>query len=682
MSTTNSIVDVLPAHQVESGIVTEGELGLAQRWVAAVTPGDADQAPGDAWLDHWLGTALPFSFRYGGQPASEVLSQWQLQEGEPRPDANCNTQSFVWIDAATGLQLTWQVKRFLDYPAVEWVVTFENRGTGEPPIIEDVQALDFRLRHSQEGRPYTVHGAIGGRSLPDDMMPFSWRLPGAARRTEITLGGDHPSSNRHLPFFNLETPEHRGVMVGVGWSGNWLARMRLEGSELSARAGLNESNFVLRPGERIRTPRVLLLFWEGKRLHGHNMLRQLLHRHYVPPLEGDLQKPLVTVNVCFTHHGAGGYLHEATEEPVLALVDPFARIGTELFIIDAGWYDGEPWDDWMGNWRYSRSKYPRGFRPISERLAALDVLFGIWFMSERVTKNAPVLRDHPEWVRWKESSPYGTLRMELPEAREWFLDQVADLAENELMACYRQDGFGWYDDEPDDRKGISESQHIDGLYASWDTLLQRYPGLVMEGCCGGGRRIDLETVSRFHWHQKSDRWYDVESDQCSLYGANLYLPGGLINIPTEGTDDYTAWSSFAGQFCLAWHPLDEDFPMELALRQVERYKRVRHLLSGDFYPLTPCSLNTAWIGWQFHHVELDAGFAQVFRRYATERAGYPVEDRLTVRLRGLDPQRRYRVRLEKAETECVVTGAALAEGIEVAIEKVPGAEMVTYEVTG
>ena len=75
----------------------------------------------------------------------------------------------------------------------------------------------------------------------------------------------------------------------------------------------------------------------------------------------------------------------------------------------------------------------------------------------------------------------------------------------------------------------------------------RHPDMVMEGCSGGGRRIDLETVSRFHWHQKSDRWYDSESDQSSLCGANLYLPGGTINIPTMATDNYGAWSSFGGQ---------------------------------------------------------------------------------------------------------------------------------------
>jgi hypothetical protein len=117
----------------------------------------------------------------------------------------------------------------------------------------------------------------------------------------------------------------------------------------------------------------------------------------------------------------------------------------------------------------------------------------------------------------------------------------------------------------------------------WDGIKQRHPDMVMEGC-SGGRRIDLETVSRFHWHQKSDRWYDSESDQSSLCDANLYLPGGTVNIPTMATDNYGAWSTFGGQFSLGWDPVDHTFPMDKARRQVELYKRIRPFLSGDYYP--------------------------------------------------------------------------------------------------
>ena len=225
------------------------------------------------------GAQLPFSFIYAGADSSAFLKNWKLERG---------AQESSWTDPETGLRVTWRWKRFDGYPAVEWVLVFENRGTKDTPLISEVQALDLRLNHARIGLRYHVDGANGGRSLPDDMQPFTSRVPSPdTNAREVQLGGNFPSSSRHLPFFSIETPESRGVGVGIGWSGNWLARMRVDGTQMQARAGLKETNLVLHPGETIRSPRILLVFWEGMRLHGQNMLRQLLYRYYLPKLKGD-----------------------------------------------------------------------------------------------------------------------------------------------------------------------------------------------------------------------------------------------------------------------------------------------------------------------------------------------------------------------------------------------------------
>ena len=224
------------------------------------------------------------------------------------------------------------------------------------------------------------------------------------------------------------------------------------------------------------------------------------------------------------------------------------------------------------------------------------------------------------------------------------------------MTCYRND----------------MNSHDESLLDLWDELREKHPDLIWEGCCGGGRNIDLESVCRFHWHQKSDRWGDIESDQCSLFGGNLFLPGGSLNIPTYYTDDYGAWSSFSGQLCLGWNPLDADFPFEHARRQVELYKRIRPLLRGDFYPLTACSLTAPWLGYQFHRVGLDAGLALLFRR------DFPGQDTFTLRLSGLDPKDEYEVSLVADGSTRSYSGANLAKGLEVGSPAIPGAELILY----
>src|SRR5262249_6304096 len=156
-----------------------------------------------------------------------------------------------------------------------------------------------------------------------------------------------------------------------------------------------------------------------------------------------------------------------------------------------------PWNEWLGNWQYSRKKYPRGFRPISQLLSKANVAFGLWFAPEHLSKNAPLLQEHPEWVRQASGenlyggSNSGNLRLDLPEARDWFLKQVDELIEKEGMNCYRQDGYNTYTDvhsgEPEDRKGITELKYIMGLYTMIDALRKRHPDLLMEAAVGAPR---------------------------------------------------------------------------------------------------------------------------------------------------------------------------------------------------
>src|SRR5512143_3877585 len=58
---------VPPAHESESSLVTQAELDLATQWWGAIDPVRADRSQSGAWHSQWLSSALPFSFRYGGE---------------------------------------------------------------------------------------------------------------------------------------------------------------------------------------------------------------------------------------------------------------------------------------------------------------------------------------------------------------------------------------------------------------------------------------------------------------------------------------------------------------------------------------------------------------------------------------------------------------------------------------
>lgn len=54
----------------------------------------------------------------------------------------------------------------------------------------------------------------------------------------------------------------------------------------------------------------------------------------------------------------------------------------------------------------------------------------------------------------------------------------------------------WRKNDAPDHQGMTEIRFVEGDYAFWDALLARHPGLWIDNCASGGRRIDLETCMR------------------------------------------------------------------------------------------------------------------------------------------------------------------------------------------
>ena len=100
--------------------------------------------------------------------------------------------------------------------------------------------------------------------------------------------GGNSSSKTAFPFFNIESPDKSGIMIAIGWSGNWFADVQqIEGNALHLKSGMQEMKLMLYPGEEIRTPGVCLLFWKGdNRMIGHNQFRQFILAHHTRKIKG------------------------------------------------------------------------------------------------------------------------------------------------------------------------------------------------------------------------------------------------------------------------------------------------------------------------------------------------------------------------------------------------------------
>ncbi len=333
-------------------------------------------------------TRPPFSFMYGGRPSSALLPKWKSDVRTSQLDVMRTRQEFTYTDAESGLVVRAAATVYKDFPALEWVLNFHNTGTAETPILADIQTLDTMLR-SASGDP-VIHYAKGAVCSMDDFMPLR-RALNTKGRLRVQPGGGRSSSD-YLPFFNIETRDGNGVVIGIGWSGEWAAAFtRDTGPEFRAQAGMDRTHLRLRPGEQIRTPLVLALFWEGgDRMRGHNLLRRFILKYHRPSAGGQL------VNMPLCNSNWGGTKAADHLENIRQIVTH--RLPMDYYWIDAEWFGKGPWYVNPGDWNVKKDLYPDGFKPISDALHRAGHKLLLWFEPERVCEGTPWDREHREWL--------------------------------------------------------------------------------------------------------------------------------------------------------------------------------------------------------------------------------------------------------------------------------------------
>ncbi len=616
----------------------------------------------------------PFSFTYGGKSSDELLPTWRMEEQTEKLDANRTKVTRVYTDPATGLRLRWEVVRFSDFPALEWILFFENTGAKDTPIVEDVQSLNLTFRSPlSDAVPFRLHRANGAPANPTDFEPSV--LVVDERHSASLGGGGGRSSNKDLPFFKIETGEGAAV-VAVGWSGQWQAKFQsFDRKSLNVTAGLEKTHFLLRPSERVRMPRMLTLFWNGDTLESNAQFRQLIYRHYAARRDGKTPLPTLFCNTCFTR--GGGWLNECNAENQISLIKAYAPLGLEALITDAGWFECG-WPSGAGNWTPRKDAYPNGMKPVAAAAKDNGMIYGLWFEPERVVAGTWIHKNHPEWLLDAGDKSTFLANFGLKEVQDYFFNIVKGFMELPGFRVYRQDFnmdplYYWWRTDAPDRQGITEIRYVEGLYAFWDRLAQAYPDSLRENCASGGRRIDLETVMRFHIHQKTDYWFDNEVDQASLWSLSQYLPNNVFVAHLNRMDEYSFHSTMASSLCLGWITDAPDFDREHGKRLVERYRQGRHLLIGAFYPLLPYSRGAKeWTAAQYHRADLNEGMILAFRR-----ADSPYHT-AEVSLHSLDAKATYELTYDSSGEKKRVKGEELMKQFLLSIPERHRSEVITY----
>lgn len=656
--------------------------GMACLSSAPSTPTASEKAVCREWLDRHFrpsraeAAALPFSFNYGGRASAELLPKWAFEESTERLDAFRTRRTQAWIDPETKLAVRAVIVAYDDFPAAEWTVYLRNGGTEDTPLLANIRALDADLEPGASGG-LILHHAAGSSSREEDFEPRATPLgPGAVKTLS---GAEGRPTGGDLCAVNLEGSGGRGVIIGVGWPGQWAATFACDAAG-SPRAAIGQevTRLKLHPGEEVRTPLIVLQFWEGgDRVRAQNAWRRWMAVHNMPAPRGRPVSP--QFGACF-----GAARPSAAEE--IAQLDAYLADGAVLdhWIIDAGWYpmkDAEWWT--VGTWDIDAARFPKGLREVADRAHARGIEFIVWFEPERVSKGTRLDLEHPDWILKAEGAS-GLLNLGNPAARAWAIETIDGWLTSQgidhLRTDFNMDPLShWRNADAPDRQGITENFYVQGFLAFWDELMRRHPGMYIDTCASGGRRLDLETLRRSVPLLRSD--YPLTDFTIGTAIGQQAQTGGLSAwIPYHGTgapssDLYTMRSSYCPAYRIGYNALDPKRNKALFLKAVAESRKILPFWLSDYYPLTPYSRGkNAWMAWQFDAPEAGGGFLQAFRRDDC------ADETMTLKLRGLDPTAWYRVTDMDSGAARRIYGKALRDdGLVVRITAKPGSAFLVYE---
>ena len=648
-----------------------------------------------------------FSFLYNGKDFREYAPLRTVREGEG--------EIVISYRFEDGLLVTNVAKKHEKFGAWEWVNTFENTGRENTGILSEIldSDVDLPMAHraprgktpwlpSREHDLFVLNplGSSAGEwdfyMVFDDgsVKPKNFLYPDSPAKKYAPVGGR--SSDGIAPFFHLHQ-EGKGYVIGLGWSGQWQAEISRSEDAVHIKSKIEDTHFLLYPGEKVRTSSILILPYEGTVEDGQNLWRRLIREEIAPVKSGCEELPL-----------ALGIWPGTPSEEIIARTK-FAigekKIPYNYLWNDAGWcgrdtlpsrneYCGD-WAERVGDWEPSPHIHPNGLCDVAETIHGFGGKYILWFEPERVRKTTRFAKEHPEFLLSAScSDPQNKLSLNYlydlgnEEAWQHCFDLLSGIIERVGVDLYRQDfNFSplpyWRANDTPDRVGITEIKHITGLYRLWDALREKFPGLLIDNCASGGRRWDVESLRRSIALWRTDAQCPADPDP-EVAQANLLNFAYWIPYAGTGTgrvyDTYRVRSTYAPSLSTTFsYSLDENFgadegQVEWLRARCEEYLRIRPYFDGDVYHLTkPVKDETSWCAVQWNRPERGDGMIQVFRR---ARSPYPCAE---LSLCGIDPNATYRI-LDLDGGERTVEGRRiLEEGFSVSMPEKRSAKIFLYE---
>ncbi|MEW2549710.1 alpha-galactosidase [Streptomyces sp. NPDC047002] len=458
--------------------------------------------------------------------------------------------------------------------------------------------------------------------------------------------------------------------IALAWPGNWHITADAEpGGTVRVRAGRlpHEGAVLLDPGATLTAPWLACAFSP----EGLDGLARVWH-HYERRLAGErLHRPR---KVLYNSWEATGFAVDAATQ--LDLARTAAGLGAELFVVDDGWFPGRDDDTGgLGDWTPEPTAFPCGFDAFIREVRALGMDFGLWVEPEAISPRSALYARHPEWAYRIEGRPATLVRNQLlldlgrPDVQEFVLATLDRLLGDHDIAYLK-----WDMNRPPTERGRPgggppetqdlDAAHVAGYLRVLDHLRTRHPSVTVEGCAGGGARIEHATLARTDVVWPSDNTAPLDRLAIQHGYLHAHAPHTMSSWVTDAPGVFDPRPrSLAFRFVTAaagvlgigadlrrWSPQQR----AEAAEWIARYKEVRDTVHhGEVRTLGGPA--DATCGVQYEHPGGGRVVVTAWNTGPLDGAPLVPGRAARLRLRGLDPAARYR----DARTGAAYSGAHL-----------------------
>ncbi|HEY6273706.1 MAG TPA: glycoside hydrolase family 36 protein [Terriglobales bacterium] len=639
---------------------------------------------------------------------------WKLDSF--RRDPTGKNLTAIYTSSRPRLRLNWEWRARAPSGPIEHTITIENledRVVGLP--LQDSFVFDWTVPRSVELRHLWVEKGAGAPSATgthEVALADRYHWQGASSTYAHDRTGD---PREPIPWLLVETTgsQSSGWYLGIEFSGRTLLSLSREGTSVSGQAGLNPSpgSFLTRvpAGSSFTTPTIFLgAFSAGSDAAG-NILRRWVSRVLLNPADlANASYPLLANN----SWGSGMGINEETAH---RMIEDSAKLGLEMFHLDAGWFRG------VGDWYPNLQKFPHGIGALADYTHRLGLRFGLWvdWTQAGTHTAAGALNVHDpgtrDWLTtdvaadWKPEAFKGiTIDIGYPPARAWCQRELDRLVKDYHLDMLEHDGYLVAQgcvrtDHPhvacagspvSSQRPLGPEPWLEGscstdvsyhatraYYGLYQELRHKYPNLMLEACNDGGRMVDFGAATHVDYFSITDT-YDPTSNRRAFYDASQVLPAPMLECYVErySTPHLANFVYMLRSGMMGWCTIMQDTNSWTAEQHTtarhafQLYKtRLRPLIrEGDLYHISARPDGVQWDGMEYFAPDTGEGVVYAFR------GSTPEESRHTYRLKGLRADRAYDLHFEdQTSADHRMPGQVLMDsGLTVSLQLPESSELV------